>query len=399
MNGVVLDRINYLVGSSDIIEKMADIPSKEPFADDVMYFLSEVSKALLRDVRSKQYPDVVTFAFWIRIASLKKMQDRQGFKDDNVHLGRGVAFHIAPSNVPVNFAYSLASGLLTGNANIVRVPSKGFLQVRIIVDAINGALERNEAMKPYIALLQYEREREINDLFSSIADVRIIWGGDGTIAELRKSTLPPRSTEIAFADRYSLALIDADAYLAIEDKEDVAQKFYNDTYLSDQNACTSPRIVIWTGKRKEEAKGLFWNKLHKMVRKKYTFHEIMAVNKLTSGYLAAANVDGVKIFPHEDNLIVRVNVERLTSRLMDYMDNGGYFIEYDCNNIMELRSFLSDKKCQTIAIIGEKKKLMPLIKSGIRGVDRIVEIGKTMDFNLIWDGYDLLYSLTRTICV
>ena len=146
MNGVVLDRINYLVGSSDIIEKMADIPSKEPFADDVMYFLSEVSKALLRDVRSKQYPDIVTFAFWIRIASLKKMQDRQGFKDDNVHLGRGVAFHIAPSNVPVNFAYSLASGLLTGNANIVRVSSKGFLQVRIIVDAINGALERNEAI-------------------------------------------------------------------------------------------------------------------------------------------------------------------------------------------------------------------------------------------------------------
>lgn len=44
--------------------------------------------------------------------------------------GRGVAFHIAPSNVAVNFAFSLAAGLLTGNANIVRLSSKPFPRPR-----------------------------------------------------------------------------------------------------------------------------------------------------------------------------------------------------------------------------------------------------------------------------
>jgi hypothetical protein len=34
---------------------------------------------------------------------------------------------------------------------------------------------------------------------------------------------------------------------------------------------------------------------------------------------------------------------------------------------------------------------------GIKGVDRIVPIGKTMDFDLIWDGYDLIERFTRTI--
>ena len=33
-------------------------------------------------------------------------------KDESLRLGRGIIFHIAPSNVPINFAYSLVAGLL-----------------------------------------------------------------------------------------------------------------------------------------------------------------------------------------------------------------------------------------------------------------------------------------------
>lgn len=55
-------------------------------------------------------------------------------------------------------------------------------------------------MKPYVSLIRYERDQETNDLLSSIADLRIVWGGDTTIAQLRKSPLPPKSTEITFDD-------------------------------------------------------------------------------------------------------------------------------------------------------------------------------------------------------
>ena len=40
---------------------------------------------------------------------------------------------------------------------------------------------------------------------------------------------------------------------------------------------------------------------------------------------------------------------------------------------------------------------LPLLKTGVRGIDRIVPVGKTMDFDLIWDGYNLYERLTRTI--
>ena len=396
-----LNGVTYLVGSANIADFMPGVPALPPFDVRILDFLNVVAKALLADREAKAYPDVVTYAFWIRSASTKKLKERFGGDDGAVRLGRGVAFHIAPSNVPVNYAYSLAAGLLTGNANIVRVPSKDFPQVSIINRAIDAvlAMPEHEEMKKRVCLVRYGRDRAVNDAFSAMADTRIIWGGDATIAEVRKSPLPPRGSEVTFADRFSLAVIDADKYLAREDKGNIAQDFYNDTYLTDQNACTSPRMVIWTGSQKEEAKAVFWEMLHGLVRAKYTFQPIQGVNKLTSGYLAAVSREGVRVESHEDNLLVRVRVPALDDGTMDLKDNSGYFFEYDCDDILELKPLCNDNRCQTVSYIGDKEMFHPLLASGVRGIDRIVPIGKTMDFDLIWDGYDLVSRLTRTVAI
>ena len=391
----VLNRVTYLTGSAEMVGKLPEVAALPPFADTIIDFLNEVSREIMKDPRSKAFSDVVTFGFWIRKASVLKLKER--FLKEGLYLGKGVVFHIAPSNVPVNFAYSLVSGLICGNANVVRVPSKDFPQVPILVDAFNKVLNEKPEMKPYVLCVRYERDKEINDLFSSIADMRVVWGGDQTIAELRKSPLPPRSGEITFADRYSLSVIDSDSYLAIEGKNRMAEDFYNDTFFSDQNACTSPRIVIWTGTRIDEAKEVFWEIEHQLVLKKYQFQSIQGVNKLTSSYLVSVSMQGCRIEPHDDNLIIRVKVPYLTDSLMDYKDNSGFFFEYDCNDIMELKELCNNKRCQTLSYIGDSKMFIPLIKTGIKGIDRIVPVGKTMDFDLIWDGYSLYSSMTRMI--
>lgn len=393
------NKMDYLVGNAQLAEGLPAVPAKEPFADDICNFLNTVSKNLLKNPGSKAYSDVVTLGFWMRKASLAKLKERFGDNDGNIRLGRGVAFHIAPSNVPVNFAYSLAAGLLTGNSNVVRVPSKDFPQVGIIAEAFNKALDEHGVMKPYVVLVRYGRDKEINDTLSALADTRIIWGGDATITELRKSPLPPRSTEITFADRYSLCVIDSDAYMHIDNKEQVAQDFYNDTYFTDQNACTSPRIVVWTGSRKEEAKKIFWEEEHRLVKQKYGFQPIQGVNKLTSSCLVVVGEPGTKIEKHDDNLIIRVSVPRITARLMDFKDNSGFFFEYDCDDVLDLKPLCDDRRCQTVGLLGDRDMLLPLLQSGIKGVDRVVPIGKTMDFDLIWDGYDLSAMLTRVIAV
>lgn len=395
LNSEMLNKVTYLTGNAGIAGQLPAIPSLVPFDDGVIRFLNNVSKEIMKDKRSREFSDVVTFAFWVRKSSVCQLKNR--FNHEGLRLGKGIAFHIAPSNVPVNFAYSLVSGLLCGNANVVRVPSKDFPQVEIITDAMNAVLDRYEELRPYVLCVRYDREKGINDMFSAAADIRIVWGGDQTIAELRKSPLPPRASEITFADRYSLAVIDSDSYMSIDDKSSVAEAFYNDTFFSDQNACTSPRLIVWTGNKIEEAKRVFWEKEHKLVEKKYHFQPVQGVNKLTSSYMIAAAEPKVKIEEHTDNLIVRISVLEMSDYLMDYRDNSGYFYEYDCEDILDIMPVVNDKRCQTIAYIGDKESVRPLIGKGIKGIDRIVPVGKTMDFDLIWDGYNLPAILTRTI--
>ena len=396
-NDTILNKITYLVGNATTISEMSTLAFLKPFDEKVMDYLNDVSKIIMRDPEAKAYPDVITFAFKMRKSSVERIRERFYKKDNDIYLGRGIAFHIAPSNVPVNYAYSLITGLLTGNANVIRIPSKDFPQVTIINRAMKKGLSDHQEVKPYICLLRYGRVQEINDYLSGIADTRIIWGGDATIAEIRKSSLPPRSSEITFADRFSMAVIDSDYYLSIENKGKVAEDFYNDTYLTDQNACTSPRIVIWTGSKKDEAKGVFWDMLHQLVNTKYTFQSIQGINKLTSSYLYAAAQSGAKIEPHVDNLIIRVNVPVVKDGLMDYKDNSGFFFEYDCGNLLEIRDLCDNKRCQTVAYIGKSEMLLPLLQSGVKGIDRVVPVGKTMDFEFLWDGYNLYERLTRVI--
>lgn len=393
----VLKKIAYLVGCEDTILNISSVPARVPFDDEFVDFLNSLSKSLMKMPEAKAFPDVITLGFWIRKSSILDLKNRFIKQTEDIKVGRGVAFHIAPSNVPVNYAYSLVMGLLTGNANIVRIPSKDFQQVSIINRAVAETLAMYPKVAPYVCLIKYDRDQSVNDYLSAISDTRVVWGGDSTIAELRKSPLGARASEITFADRYSLAIIDSEVYLGIADKKRFAEAFYNDTFLTDQNACTSPRVVVWLGKSRSKAKAEFWKYEHELVKEKYTLQPIMGINKLTSSYLAAVAMQDVKIIPMEDNYIVRVQVPNVDPYLMELKDNSGYFFEYDCDDIMEIRELCNNVHCQTIGYLGEKKDIFPLLMSGVKGVDRVVPIGTTMDFDFIWDGYNLVERLTRTI--
>lgn len=396
-NRKTLSIIKYIVGNADIICNMPAISARIPFDDEIIAFLDSLSKKLMKSPEAKAYPDVITLGFWMRRSNIFELKRLFMNGTEDFRVGRGVAFHIAPSNVPVNYAYSLLTGLLTGNANIVRIPSKDFPQVSIVNQAVAETLKSFPGVAAYICLIRYDRDQNATDLLSQIADTRIVWGGDHTIAEIRNSPLGPRAGEITFADRYSLAVIDSESYLAHEDKKRLAYEFYNDTFLSDQNACTSPRIIVWLGNAKKKAKREFWEHEHVLVKEKYHFQPIMAINKLSSGYIAAAAVKGAKIVSVADNYICRVQVPKADVALMEYKENSGFFFEYDCENIMEIRDLCDNSHCQTMAFLGNKEQLLPLLTSGIKGIDRIVPIGKTMDFDLIWDGYDLVERLTRLV--
>jgi len=66
---------------------------------------------------------------------------------------------------------------------------------------------------------------------------------------------------------------------------------------------------------------------------------------------------------------------------------------------MEIEDICNDKRCQTISYIGDEEIVNPLLKTGVKGIDRIVPVGRTMEFGMVWDGYDLFERFTRRICM
>lgn len=389
------DGVTYALGSAEAEAQLAKVRPLPIFSEEAVAFLTAFSARILSDAEVKAYPDVVTLGFWCRPAALRQM--RKNYEAEVNRLGRGVVFHIAPSNVAVNFAYSCLAAFLAGNASIVRLPSKDFPQVDVLCRLFGEVLAGFPALVPYFIFVRYGHEQTVNDRYSMLCQTRVIWGGDATIDAIRRSPLAPRANEITFADRHSLAVVEADAYLAAEDKERIAQDFYNDTYLSDQNACSAPHFVIWLGREVRMAQDLFWRTLHELVRTRYTLQPVPAVDKLTHLYRMGVNAAARQI-PMPDNLITRVCVAQLTEELSACKAGSGFFIEYHAKDLSEIRP-LCGRSCQTLSYYGVDRDVLLREVLAMRpaGVDRIVPLGRTMDFALIWDGVDLIRTMSRMI--
>ncbi|MCX6249775.1 MAG: acyl-CoA reductase [Bacteroidetes bacterium] len=396
-----LNDIEFLFPKEFNMEKFVQNPQEEPFSVNAIAYLNALSLILNKDPGTKKYPDVATFAFFCRKANLMQLKKKY-YPENNLRSGRGIVFHITPSNVPVTFAYSLVCGILSGNCNIVKVSSKKSEQADIICSAVRELSKdkQHQAFSSRLALLAYDLQSSATAYFSSICDVRIIWGGDETIQEIRKNHLRPRAFDVTFAFRYSLCVINADIYINEKSPEQVASGFYNDTYLFDQNACTSPHLIIWLGgdENVEAAKRIFWTHLYDLVKAKYHLQPHSAVDKLTAFYHQAVQSEGIKKTDVPDNLIWRIELTELSKDIDKYRSNGGYFSEYKASSLNEISGIISDKY-QTLSYYGIQKEdwIKFIAHTKPAGIDRIVPIGKTTDFSLTRDGFNLIDTLSREI--
>ena len=392
--------LEYLLNDEPDFSSWRGISPAAPFDEAVLAFLNSLSQKIAKMPAVRNFPDVATFGFFCRKANLLQLK-KQFLQEQEVRQGRGIVFHIAPSNVAVNFAYSMLAGMLAGNHNIIRVPSLPFEQVTLIAAAIREVMsESGDQTLPQLSLVRYDRSNAATAEFSALCDLRVIWGGDETIRQIRRNELPARAFDITFADRYSFCMINADAYINEPAPEKIAQGFYNDTYLFDQNACTAPHLVIWTGERKniESAQTSFWARLHEILIARYQVQPVIAVDKISTFFRQASELKNIRQIQTGDNLIWRVELQQLPENIEEYRCTSGYFSEYIAENPLEC-SHIINRKFQTLAYYGYNKEFLRQMIESLRpnGIDRVVPIGRTSDFSLLWDGFDLINSMSRRI--
>jgi len=386
-------KIKVIVGNFNLKDGPHDV-----FDKDTILLLSEISKEVLNNKECKKFPDLVSFGFWCRASNIKKIFNKYSFFKNR--MGRGSVLHITPSNVPTNFAYSMVFGLLSGNNNIIRLPSKNFLQIKVLCNILKKLSKKKIFKKIFnrLLLIKYDNSDLISSEFSKDVEARIIWGGDSTVNKFKSFKTKPRCIDLAFANRYSISVIDSNKLRKLNSKDlsILAKKFYNDTYTMDQFGCSSPNSIFWLGK-KNIAKKKFWFELSKIVNKEYDL-DLPAANKKISNLMNYTLSSNKKFKTNINNF----NLIKLKSKKLNFDNfeniNFGTFLEVNLKNINHLQKYTSEK-LQTITYYGISFKIVKnfIVKNKIKGIDRIVPIGRAFDLTPEWDGVDIISTLSRTI--
>jgi len=380
-------------------------PRSEPFSADALSFVEAFSGSLREHQGSRAHPELAALAYWFRPAAVRQL--RNVFLDRNhgrcIH-SRGLVFHLAPSNVDVLFAYGWLLSILSGNSNVARLSQKVTQPREVLLQILEGMASSGaygRVLKDSL-LVSYPHDDSLTALCSRVCDARLIWGGDATVEHIRHVPLKPTAVELAFSDRYSLAALKTSAVLALsaEQLNKLAERLANDIFLFNQQACSSPRSIVWIGGDEDEigsARTNFWAALERAATR-FANPPHALITRLTDALLLAANGGLRDISCPLASFPLRGFGSHILVLERRLHSGNGFLTEYALDHLAQLAGHVCEHD-QTLVAFGftseELVALMPLLPN--RAVDRIVAPGEALNFDFVWDGIDLFAVLTREI--
>ena len=376
-----------------------------PFSDETIDFINNFSKSILLDRNSRKFPELVVLADFFSKRNTKKIFNRISDENNNyVFLPLGKTFHIAPSNVDTIFLYSSLIALMCGNICLIRLSSQHTEQINFAIEKLNLVLSQHSKFLKRLFVFNYEHNNEITRRISSHIDLRVIWGGDNSVKEIRSIQLNPMARELTFPNRFSFTVIKSKEVISNQsDLNSMVDSFIKDTIYFDQQACSSPRSLIWLGSQTDnkKAQDIFWkNYLSLLARKDYQNTSGMMMDRfVASNFLSAINLS--KRVNSAIDYPTRLKVHDLNSQILrEFHPGNGLFYEIEVQNIDQIAKQVKNTD-QTLTYFGldnsEISDLLSLISN--RGLDRILPIGEALDFSVIWDGYDLIEAFTRKVVI
>jgi len=373
-----------------------------PFAADRMEFIATVAQRLRRSAPGR--PELQALAFWMRKAALTKMAQTfaANQQENTVAVPRGTVFHIPPANVDTMFAYSWVLSILAGNRNLVRISHRAIDQSGYILSAFEETLAEYPEVAAGTSVFTYGHDEKITRELTKAADVRVVWGGDSTVNQMRAIPLEPHGRDLSFPDRISMAAIDIESYNSLTDsgRNTLAENFFNDSYWFDQLGCSSPRIVIWIGSSPNQACSAdFFSRIFGVANLKgYSPATSTAINKITYSMQAAIDHD-IRVHTWQGNTLAVLELNSFRDIRGEFC-GAGMFYQLTLPSLIDL-SLHVKRADQTLTIFGiPRQDLEEFVKKTRgRGIDRIVPIGQALNFDHIWDGMDLLQEFTRKISI
>ena len=179
----------------------------------------------------------------------------------------------------------------------------------------------------------------------------------------------------------------------------LAKQFFDDSFWFDQMACSSPRLLVWCGTETDgrAASADFFPRVNDHAMGHMNVEPAHSMHRFLSSCLAVLDrpVIAYRRFP-------ALSVLTLAS-LCEFSRNhpgGNVFLESRVDRLADIASSLR-RKDQTLTWFGfdpgELKDLAATLNG--RALDRIVPIGRALQFGRFWDGNDLLQSFCRQVFI
>lgn len=374
--------------------------------DERMFdFLDAVGQRLRTPAIARRHPELGPLGAYLRRGHLGLELARLDAGHRTLRFPMGLVFHVAPGNADTVFVYSWALAALAGNRNVVRVSDRGGDATQAVLAVLAETLEQAD---PIVAATQrivsYDHRDEATTAeLSAACDLRVLWGGDQAIRDIRCSPLRPSARDLTFPNRSSFAAISATAFLAAgaPERQRAVEAFHSDAYLFGQAACASPGTIFWVGEAANVAasRASFLTLLTQTVEARGPRADAaMAIQKHVATYgLAAEGIaDDVRFVGNEIASVQLAMPVRLPRRWL----GTGTFPHLRLDSLNELMPLL-ERQDQTLTYFGFTADEMASFaqRLGGRGIDRIVPLGRALEFSTVWDGYDLLREFTRLVTV
>ncbi|MCW3841319.1 gamma-glutamyl phosphate reductase [Micromonospora yasonensis] len=391
------------IAVDDLVDALRATPQDGPLTvgdERVVDFLVAFARRLLRPAVARRYPELASLGFFLRRGEITKALARVADEPGQLRFPRGLVFHVPPANVDTIFVYSWALSALAGNANVVRISSRSAGAADAVLGALNDTLaEAHPAVRQTQRMVTYGRDDAVTAALSMAADLRVIWGGDRSVSEIRRHPLPPHARDVTFPDRSSFTVISATGWLGAPaaDRDAAALGFYNDAYWFDQAACASPRTVYWVGEAAdaEAARADLLARLRTVLdSKRPEVDAAMAVEKRVATYGLA--VEGLATAIHFDgNDLATVELTGPGDIPRRWL-GVGTFPQARIDALTDLAPVVvrRDQTMTHFGFTGEELAAFARAVAG-RGIDRIVPLGDALSFAATWDGYDLMREFTR----
>ena len=153
-------------------------------------------------------------------------------------------------------------------------------------------------------------------------------------------------------------------------------------------------------KQNIRVKNRFWEKLSEFASDKFEMDFSTANQKYLKFCKIILKLKNIITFKSYDNFVFRLSLNKLPKDIDKYFGTSGFFFEYDIKSLNEINHILNPKY-QTMTYFGiEKNTIISFIKNlNVNAFDRIVPLGRALEIELTWDGYDMIRSLTRKVTI